>query len=150
MKAVLLLLMIAGALVAQEVTPSPSATTHPSQNKELPLPQEGEKSGPELLPEVNAIPDILPIKGNAVPKKPRVLTPEEQKRFEEIRNQAIQSPRALAMLSKANSAMTIEAKRVYMDAYIVLVCLKMRELEPDFAEPIRSYQRREIHKIFKK
>jgi hypothetical protein len=78
-------------------------------------------------------------------------TPEEQEknksRLAEVRAIAIRNPRAVALLSEANAALSDEAKREFMRAYYHTLCTRMRNLEPGLGPMITAFERAEIRKL---
>jgi hypothetical protein len=155
-------------LVALAVTPG-TVSSQVAETPGAPLPADRpqEAAAPELLPRSDALPDPAPLYPNlskspkpgraAVSAQPAIPEPtpfisEEQRRqneqrLERIRAVAMRNPEAVALLRLASSALSVEARRNYLRAYYVTVCMRMREMEPHLGGYIRDFERARIRAI---
>ncbi len=99
-------------------------------------------------------PSILKSDGSKATQNLRALeqlSPEEQEknrvRLFEIRAIAMRNPRVIDLLREANGALSDEAKREFMRAYIHTLCSRMRGLDPNLSQTITAFERAEIRKL---
>jgi hypothetical protein len=156
----LALSVMAGTLRSQTApgTPAPG----------IPLPADSpqETAAPELLPRSDALPDPAPLYPNLsrTPKAGRPAVPADsmpeptpyvsaeqrridEQRLEKIRALASRNPESVALLKLASTALSVEARRNYLRAYYVTVCMRMRQLEPRLGGYIREFERDRIRAI---
>ena len=135
----------------------------------IPLPADSpaaSAAAPDLLPRSDALPDPAPLYPNLskAPKRGTAVTPAEampeptpyiseeqrrkdEQRLEKIRALASRNPEAVALLRLASTALSVEARRNYLRAYYVTVCMRMREMEPRLGGYIRDFERERIRAI---
>lgn len=152
--------VITGTLRSQVVpgTPAPG----------VPLPADSpqETAAPELLPRSDALPDPAPLFPNLSksPKPGRPAVPAEsmpeptpyvsaeqrridEQRLEKVRALASRNPEAVALLKLASTALSVEARRNYLRAYYVTVCMRMRQMEPRLGGYIQEFERERMRAI---
>jgi hypothetical protein len=159
------MILLAGAVSAQQAQPSPAAMMLAPKTAELATPSgtPEPQSRPDLLPESTVLPaappDLrLPAPSAALGANPAQsqhavipLSLEEQQknrvRLSEIRTIAMRNPRATDLLHQANAALTEEARREFMRAYYFTLCTQMRKLEPSLTQAISDYQHLQIRQL---
>jgi hypothetical protein len=138
----------------------------PAPGAPLPADNPQETAAPELLPRSDALPDPAPlypnlskspkpgrpaVPANAVPEPTPYVSPEQRRldqlRLEKIRALASRNPESVALLKLASTALSVEARRNYLRAYYVTVCMRMRQLEPRLGGYIREFERDRIRAI---
>ena len=153
--------------LALAVTTGPILSQVP-ETPGTPLPADSpeETAAPELLPNSVALPDPAPLYPNLskTPKRGTAVVPSEavpeptpyvseeqrrkdEQRLEKIRALASRNPEAVALLRLASTALSVEARRNYLRAYYVTVCMRMREMEPRLGGYIREFERARIRAI---
>jgi hypothetical protein len=151
----------------QRAQPGPTPSSIAADAEEVPTPSgtPEPQDAPTLLPESNRLPVDPPnlrlpspltvnqdsSDSASNPGAVKQPTPEEQEknkaRLAEVRAIAIRNPRAVALLSEANAALSDEAKREFMRAYYHTLCTRMRNLEPGLGPTITAFERAEIRKL---
>jgi hypothetical protein len=151
--------VMTGTLLSQVPgTPAPGAP--------LPADSPQETAAPELLPRSDALPDPAPLYPNLSkspkqgrPAVPAEATPEptpyvsaeqrrlDEQRLEKIRALASRNPESVALLKLASTALSVEARRNYLRAYYVTVCMRMRQMEPRLGGYIRDFERERMRAI---
>ena len=119
----------------------------PTPGAPLPAGHPEETAAPELLPRSDALPDPAPLYPNlskspkpgrpaapadAVPEATPYISPEQRRideqRLEKVRALASRTPESVALLKLASTALSVEARRNYLRAYYVTVCMRMRQI----------------------
>lgn len=140
-------------------TPTPG-TLLPADNPE------DKTAAPDLLPRSDALPDPAPLYPNlsknpvpgrpvlpseAMPEPTPYVSPEQRRKDEErlemLRALAGRSPDAVTLLRLATTALSVEARRNYLRAYYVTVCMRMRQMDPRLGAYIRDFERERIRAI---
>ena len=149
---IMMLVTVANAEEASSAAKTTSAGDADRSEPVLPAP-EGESQSPEsgLLPEEGALPAKPP------PETPRTkdhstievsgTASETDARFEKIRSVAMDSPRALYLLKRANSSSHSSVRRVYLREYYATLAAQMRKLDPGLKSSIDAYEESKIHEI---
>jgi hypothetical protein len=156
-KLLLVVLGLVGSGQAQESSPTPNGVDEPAlpdSKLEIPHPP---SSG--LLPVAGAIPNPTPVTSPTLgiyspiktkipvvptstvkpPLRPKTQN-KAQKRFEEVRSIAMQSPHVAYLLKRANKASSGSARRSLMRAYYAALNARMRKLEPGLKSSIKTYE----------
>jgi hypothetical protein len=159
------MVLLAGAVRAQQTQPSSAAVVLVPKTAELVTPSGTPEPQfrPDLLPESTVLPAAPPDLRLPAPSAPlgtnpsrsehamNPLSPEEQQknrvRLNEIRAIAMRNPRVTDLLRQANAALTDEARREFMRAYYFTLCTRMRQLEPSLTQAISDYQHLQIRQL---
>lgn len=166
MRMIILLILFPLALNVMACSLSAQAPGTPAPGAPLPADSPQETAAPELLPRSDALPDPAPLYPNlsktpkagrpavsaeAEPEPTPYVSPEErrliQQRLEKIRALAGRNPESVSLLKLASTALSVEARRNYLRAYYVTVCMRMREMEPRLGGYIREFERERIRAI---
>jgi hypothetical protein len=163
----LLIVLLTEFAAGQKAEPGPTVPLVAPQTEEIPTPSgtPEPQTPPDLLPESDKLPAEPPDLRLPSPSilKPdgsnssqnhgalRQLSPEEQERnrvrLAEIRAIAMRNPRVIDLFKEANGALTDEAKREFMRAYLHTLCTRMRYLDPRIDQTITEFERAEIRKL---
>ncbi len=153
------------AAFGQKIRPEPGTPGLPANQEEVPTGAPEPQAAPDLLPESNQLPALLPdlrlpspsilkpgeSSSTQTPEALPPLSPEEkaknQARLAEIRSIAMCNPKVIDMLKMANGALSDEAKREFLRAYYHTLCTRMRYLDPKLGQTITAYERVEIRKL---
>lgn len=164
---VVMIVLFAGVAAGQKAQPIPVVPPFVPKTEEAPTPSgtPEPQAAPDLLPESNRLPaeppdlrlpspSILKSDGSKATQNLRPLeqlSPVEQEknraRLFEIRAIAMRNPRVIDLLREANGALSDEAKREFMRAYIHTLCSRMRSLDPNIGQTITAFERAEIRKL---
>jgi type IV secretory pathway VirB10-like protein len=135
----------------REVQPAPEAPKTEIDEPALPAPERNPAdSGPSLLPESNELTEHVPAEHPASRRDTtaaKSVNVEENDRFESIRSQAMNNPRAAYLLKRATHASGSAAKRSYMRAYYRNVAEHMRKLDPKLSASINAYEEAKIRDL---
>jgi hypothetical protein len=164
MRVTALLVLFPLTLAAMTGTALPQASE--STGTPLPADHAQESAAPDLLPRSDALPDPAPLYPNvsknpksgipvvasdASPEPTPYISPEQRRkdeeRLEKVQALAMRNSEAIALLRLASSALSMEARRNYLRAYYVTVCMRMRQMEPRLGGYIREFERSRIRAI---
>ena len=148
----LALLLAVTALNAQEAPdPAPSPSSSETGEPDLPIPDASlQEPGADLLPKSDALP--------AEPPKPvrtsqsgaeatQTEVPASDGRFEEVRLRAMDNPRAVYLLKRAESSSHAASRRAYLREYYIALAYRMRKLDPKLQSSINAYEESKIREI---
>jgi hypothetical protein len=149
---IMMLVAVANAQEPPSAAKTPSAGDADTNEPVLPTP-EGESQSPEsgLLPEEGTLPAKPP------PETPQTKdhsttevsdnASETDARLEKIRSLAMDTPRALNLLKRAQSSSHSSVRRVYLREYYATLAAQMRKLDPGLKPSIDAYEESKIREI---
>ena len=135
----------------REALPTTESPRTEMDEPALPTPERNPvDSSPDLLPESNELPEHVPAEHSTYRKAVATTAKEnieEKQRFERIRLQAMNNPRAAYLLKRANHSLRSATRRSYLRAYYVNVTERMRKLDPELKSSVDAYEQAKLQEI---